>query len=241
VGGRAKIIFLHHSTGKIVWRGGVSAWFKRYNREHGTRYKIKEMDFPRRSPYGWNNYPYDYWNIWVNHAGRSKYMKEPTLEILTAEYDAIAWKHCFPVSDILEDSGRPRIDSDEKRIENYKLQYAALKEKMREFPGTAFIVWTGAALVKAATSEEKARRAKEFFDWVRDEWDEPGDNIYIWDFYRLETGGGLYLRDEYAKAPANSHPSEELAVRAAPLFCRRVIDVVEGQGDSVSVTGGEMV
>ncbi|MBN1165144.1 MAG: hypothetical protein JXB45_11240 [Candidatus Krumholzibacteriota bacterium] len=225
--GTMKIIFLHHSTGKVIWDGGVKKWFKRYNRENGTGHKIEERAFPAESPYGWNNYPFDYWNIWVKNAGGEKYKNEPTLEILTAKYDVVIFKHCFPVSDIEEDSGHPDIGSDRKSIENYILQYEALKAKMREFPGTKFLVWTGAAQVKGATGEDRARRTEKFFSWVKNEWDESGDNIFVWDFYSLEAEGGIYLRDEYARGPTNSHPGEEFARRAAPLFCERIVEILE--------------
>ena len=236
-GDEMKIAFLHHSTGKVVWDGGVTRWFEEYGREPGRKYRIDEMVFPRRSPYGWKNSPYDYWNIWVRHAGSKKFMKEPTLEILAKKYDVIVWKHCFPVSDIEPDTGTADVASEARRIENYKLQYAALKEKMREFTETAFLVWTGAALTAGATDGESARRARMFFEWVRDEWDEKGDNIYIWDFHELETDGGLYLKDEYAAGPTDSHPNDSFARRVAPLLCRRIVDVIEGRGDETTLTG----
>ena len=237
LGKYAKIIFLHHSTGEVIWNGGVAAWFGEYNINNGTNYEIVEQNFPKDSPYGWENYPYDYWNIWVNHAGERPFKDEPTLEILTQGYDVTIWKHCFPVGYIEEDIGSPEVNSSDKRIENYKLQYAALKAKMQEFPGNVFIVWTGAVQVKNETDAEHAGRAKIFFDWVKNEWDETGDNIYIWDFYNIETEGGLYLKQGYAADPYDSHPNANFAQMAAPLFCQRVVDVIEGRGDSSSITG----
>jgi len=232
-----RIIFLHHSTGQAIWDGGVPGWFERYNNENETQYGIESQEFPKDDPYGWSNYPYDYWNIWVNNAGDSPYMEEPTLEMLTRDYQVIIWKHCFPVSDIEEDTGEADVASDVKSIENYQLQYQALKEKMHEFPDIQFIVWTGAAQVKGATTKESAQRARQFFEWVRNEWDEAGDNIYIWDFYQLETEGGLYFKDQYASASDDSHPNSKFAKRIAPLFCQRIVDVVEGRGDVGSLTG----
>lgn len=246
-----KILFLHHSTGGVVWRGGVTGWFEEYNRTHGTNYEIEEQNFPGGPSYGWKNYPYDYWNIWVNHGGEDPFMGEPTLEILIKKYDMIIWKHCFPVSDIAEDVGRPEVNSEVKRIENYTLHYAALKEKMREFPQTRFLVWTGAAKVRQVSflekiislftggsmSDERAKRARVFFDWVKNEWDEPGDNIYVWDFHELETEGGLYLKSEYAGSPNDSHPNTRFAETVAPLLCQRIVDVIEGRGDSSDITG----
>lgn len=260
------IIFLHHSTGRTIWEGGVPGWFEGYNQGRDTTFVLEERAFPSRRGYGWKNYPYDYWNIWVNHAGEEMYSAkgglfdadgvkdfllrarsiargeprgEPTLEILTDQYDLIIWKHCFPVSDVRENTGNPQIDSEAKRIENYKLQYHALREKMREFPHTRFIVWTGAARTEAATSREEAERAKQFFDWVVNEWDETGDNIYLWDFRQLETEGGLYLKDEYSRSATDSHPNGEFAQRVAPLFCQRIVDVVSGKGDEGNLTGAE--
>jgi hypothetical protein len=227
-----KIIFLHHSTGQKIWDGGVKKWIKKYNKANGTNYRIEEREFPAESPYGWNNYPYDYWNIWVNNAGNQEYKKEPTLELLAPEYDVIVFKHCYPVSNVEPDTGEPAVDSPEKRIENYVLQYNALKEKLHQFPDTKFLVWTGAAQVKAKTSEEEARRAREFFEWVKNEWDEPGDNIFVWDYFDLATKNGLYLAEEYADGPRNSHPNKKFSKLAAPQFSQRIVDVIEGRADN---------
>lgn len=238
-----KIIFLHHSTGEVIKNGGrtpiryigrfikldnyVSKWFKEYNKSNNTNYIFEDRYFPKSEPYGWKNYPYDYYNIWVKNAGEKLYMDEPTLEILTKQYHLIVFKHCFPVSNIEEDIHQPDINSSEQRIENYKLQYLALKQKMQEFKNTKFLIWTGAAQVENNTTQENAQRAKAFFDWVRKEWDSPNDNIYLWDFYELETGGTLTLKPEFARDQDNSHPNPSFAKITAPKFCNRIIEVIE--------------
>lgn len=233
----AKIIFLHHSTGNCIWQGGVPEWFRKYNAQNGTNYNIIQRAFPQKSPYGWNNYPYDYWNIWVKNAGDRPFMGEPTLEILTKEYDVIVFKHCFPVFNIMKDTGNPAVNSPDKRIENYKLQYEALKKKLRQFPNNKFILWTGAVLLQNPRNSESAKLARIFFDWVRKTWDEPGDNIFLWDFYELETAGGYYLKSEYATGPADSHPNGMFSRMTAPLLGQRIVNVIEGKGDSSSITG----
>jgi len=226
----AKVVFLHHSTGGVIWNGGVSTRISQYNASHNTSYSVTATDFPKASPYGWNNYPYDYWNIWVNHAGNVAYLQEPTLEMLTQTYDVIVFKHCYPVSSIGADSGAASVSSSAKTLQNYKLQYDALKAKMHEFPDKRFIIWTGAALVQGATNADQATRAKQFADWVRTEWDEPGDNIFVWDFFNLETGGGIYLLPANAASASDSHPNSAFAAAAAPQFAQRIIDVIEGRG-----------
>jgi hypothetical protein len=237
-----KIIFLHHSTGYGVWvgktnkylyklthRGDVVKHIARHNRKNKTSHTINELIFPKKTPYGWKNYPYDYYNIWVKNAGNNAYMGEPTLEILTKEYEIIILKHCFPVSRISEDTGVPDIDSDEKRIENYKLQYNALKNKMHEFPSKKFIIWTPAVCTKNQLTEDEAKRTFQFYKWMTEEWNEKGDNIYLWDFYKYETEGGLYLDDKNAWAPDNSHPSKEFSAKASQNFSKFVIDVIENR------------
>ena len=243
------IIFLHHSTGKAIWlgntskylyifgfEGGVQKWFDNYNKGYGTNYLITERTFPGKEPYGWKNYPYDYYNIWVKNGKEEYYMNEPTLTILSTYFNVIVWKHCFPVSAIADDS-IANINSEIRSIQNYKLQYNALKKKMHEFSGTKFIVVTGAALVKNKTNLEQAEKARDFFNWVKNEWDEKDDNIFIWDLYELETDGGIYLKDRYAENDSNSHPNKKFSSAVSPLLCQRIVNVIEGRGDRSSLTG----
>ena len=257
------IIFLHHSTGRVIWNGGntpskitqlagkfstrlestlntqakLRQLFKEYNKEHNTRYSITEKIFPKTVPYGWNNFPYDYYNIWVKNEGDEPYMEEPTLEMLTRDYQIIIFKHCFPVSNILADQDSADINSDIKTLSNYKLQYEALRDKLHTFPETRFILFTGAAQVQSAITGDEAGRAKEFFKWVTEQWDLPGDNIYIWDLYSLQTEGGLYFKDEYAASPQDSHPNDEFAGNVVKLLFNRIIDVIENIGEGTHLTG----
>ena len=189
------ILYIHHSTGGVIWTGNINSkiaknasrysnklasllgakaelpsLFDKYNKTQNKNYIIREMAFPKASPYGWKNYPYDYYNIWVKNAGESSYMEEPTLEMLTKDYQVIIFKHCFPVSNIQADQDSGDINSELKTIANYKLQYNALREKLHTFPKTKFILFTGAVQVKANISEDEAKRTREFFSWVKEEW-----------------------------------------------------------------------
>jgi len=92
-------------------------------------------------------------------------------------------------------------------------------------------------VIQMENSEDKAERAREFFRWVREEWDEPGDNIYLWDLATLQTEGGLYFKDAYALSPENSHPNGEFAGMAVELLFNRIIDVVENDGKGTLLTG----
>jgi hypothetical protein len=256
------IIYLHHSTGGVIWEASKASLakrvaqkispslagvfdkkamlpllFEKHNEEHHKNYSIKEIVFPKASPYGWNNYPYDYFNIWVKNAGNEPFMGEPTLEMLTQEYQVVIFKHCFPVSNIQADQDSADINSDFKSLANYKLQYSALRNKLHEFPETIFILFTGAAQVKSAVSEDEAKRAKEFFKWVTEEWDLQGDNIHLWDLYTLETDGGLYFKDDFAVSKNDSHPNVKFAGTAVQLLFNRIVDIIENDGNGTKVTG----
>lgn len=256
------IIFLHHSTGSILWKGAspsliskavgrisekiasvispkarLPLLFEEYNKENKKNYIIKEMTFPKASPYGWNNYPYDYFNIWVRHAGEGTYLEEPTLEILSKEFQVIIFKHCFTVCNIEGENDSSDINSDIKTISNYKLQYSALRDKLHQFPHTKFILFTGASQVESNITEDQAQRAQEFFRWVTNEWDLPGDNIYLWDLFSLQTEGSLYFKDVYALSQNNSHPNSDFANKAVKLLFNRIIDIIENDGLGTLLTG----
>ncbi len=226
----AQVIFLHHSTGNVIWNGGVADAIDAYNAASGKDYHVTELAYPN-TPYPWENYPYDYWHLWVQDGGKAAEEGVPTLESFVDGYDVVVFKHCFPVSAISADTGNPDISSSARRLENYKLQYEALKNRLHQFPDTRFIVWTGAALVASASSPEMGQRSREFFTWVKNEWDEPGDNIFIWDFYELETEGGDFLKDDYSAGGGDSHPNATFAQVVAPLFAERIVEVIEGRAD----------
>jgi hypothetical protein len=256
------IIFLHHSTGEVIWFGKPPSLFKRglrkfyrklaysidrkakvvrllekYSKEQGKLYEAVDVEFPKISPYGWNNNPYDYYNIWIKHEGNQSFMEEPTLEILTKQYQVIIFKHCYPVSNIQADKDSADVNSSYRSLSNYKLQYRALRDKMHQFPDTKFILFTGAAQVKNNISEPEANRAREFFNWVTREWDIPDDNIFIWDLYNLETEGGLYFREDYASSPTDSHPNRKFASVASELLFQRIVDVIDHEGRTTKNSG----
>lgn len=253
-----KIIFLHQSTGEIIWqgseptlltrvarrispklgkivtrKGSLQKLFEDYNLNHEDKYLIEEIRFPENS----GNYPFNYYNIWVKNAGNKPYNGDPTLEMLTQDYQVIIFKHCYPVSNIKNDQDSADINSNQMTISNYKLQYLALRDKLHKFPSTKFVLFTGAVQVEANITEEEAIRAREFFNWVRNEWDQPGDNIYLWDLNSLQTKGGLYLKEEYATSSNNSHPNEHFARKAVDLLFNRIIDIIENEGEGTQLTG----
>jgi len=243
-----KAIFLHHSTGAGVWSGGngssVPDLLDAYNTENGTAYEIVERSFPTGS-YPWDNYPYDYWNIWINGNCSETELSTQCLENICNEYDLVIFKHCFPGAAIQADNGEPDVTSDTKTTGNYKAQYRALRTLMDGFSETKFMVWTLVPLHRLATNADEASRAKAFVDWVNKDWlNEAGKshpNIFIFDFFahvaeqstEPENGQTYCLKYDYegSHTGSDSHPNDLANAVMAPVFIQAVTDVFE-QGNT---------
>lgn len=238
-----EVIFLHHSTGSgVYYQGEVSNWISDYNTDNGTAYRITARPYPNE-PYDWENYPYDYWNLWVNGACDSGQSGIACLDTLMNTYNVIIYKHCFPGAAVQPDTGSPDIRSSRKSLENYKLQYRALRSMMAGYPDTKFIVWTLAPLHRDATNPDEALRAKAFVDWVRDDFlrenGEVPSNIFVFDFWGIvaesdespENGAVNCLKYDYEKShsDSDSHPNEAANRVAGPLLAKFIVDVIEGR------------
>lgn len=241
--GNERILFLHHSTGGAVYsEGDVADWFETYNTTNGTHYDMGERAYPN-SPYPWNNYPYDYWNLWVNGACDDAQSGIACMTSMARDYDVIIFKHCYPGAAVQDDTGSPDIASSRKSLENYKLQYRALRSLMDSYGDTQFIVWTLAPLHRLSTSTGAATNARTFVDWVRDEWlSEDGrahPNIAIFDFwgYAAEEDPAPAagqsptntLKYDYEKSHSgsDSHPNSAANETIGPLFAQFIVDTIE--------------
>lgn len=234
-----KVIYLHHSTGQNIWDGGIPEQVEQYNTDHGTNIEISQQAYPYE-PHPWENNPYEYWNLWVNHTGDDRYEEQPTLDQITADFDVVVWKNCFISAGMVPDDGNPDVSSQEKTPANYTLQFNALKEAMNKHQDTTFVVWTIPPKTAGDTTDEAAKLTNEFVDWMRTEWDTPGDNVYLWDYHALAMEGsedGVHPKPGYSVAEQDSHPSEETAKRTAPKFVNRLGDVMSGKGDTGPITG----
>ena len=238
---REKIVFLHHSTGNNVYHDGrVPAWFSKYNKANRTSFQITARDYPD-SPYPWENYPFDYWNLWVNGACNSNNANIECMNTLTKKYDVIIYKHCFPVSHIEPDKGSPALNSKIKSLENYKTQYRALRDLMESYPNNLFILWTLPPLHRLATTPDHAKRANQFVDWVKHEFlsedGKPHQNIFIFDFWGIVAEGDPNprrgrlncLKYDFEKDHNNddSHPNKAANELAGPLFSNVILKSIK--------------
>lgn len=234
-GDGVKALYLHHSTGASIWAGGLQQSVETARSRGESFVRIVEWAYPK-APYAWSNDPYDYWSLWVKHRGGRGWLGQATLEMLARDWDVIVVKHCFTASRMEPDPTGAAAEPARRTPANYRRQLTELKAVMREFGDTTFLVWTPPPLLAAATTPVAAALTEEYAAWLRDVWDEPGDNIHLWDFRAIAAVEG-YLRPEYAAGPGDCHPNAELAGLAAPMFARRLVDVVAGRGDDTPRTG----
>ena len=212
-----RIHFLHHSTGRnLINEGGVYDLFDKYNQQHSTTFQFSDE---WSTPSG--NYPYDYY---------IDTFSPERLKNCTDTCDVIIFKHCFPGSDILEDRGNPDINSSRQSLENYKVQYRALRDRFDEYPDTKFLIMTIPPRHRnhREAIPEQAARANEFARWVMGEFlieNGPHYNIEVFDFRSLLTDSIGYLKYEYEKDhnSTDCHPNKLANETIGPLFFNAII------------------
>ena len=170
-GSNVSMIFLYQNIGEIIWDAGGEQWFDNYNNTNDVNYTLNGCIYPT-SDYSCDNYPYDYWNLWIHNEGIDN---QHTLQYFSTNYDIIILKHGYLVALIQDDEETPNVASSVKTVANYQLQFNALKERLHAFPDNRFIIWTGAAVLETNTTLIQAQRAQTFFNWVKNSWDETGE------------------------------------------------------------------
>jgi len=169
----------------------------------------------------------------INRRLREK--TEPRFTDLVAEYDVVIMKHCFPSSDILEDTGKADPASTRQSLENYKAIYRLLRNKFDEHPNTLFIIWTLPPRHRLfepseGSKDANAARATEFSNWLKGGFPKEGGihpNIYIWDFRSLiKDPNTNFLKYEYESDhnSADSHPNKLANNATGPGLAQFIVD-----------------
>lgn len=244
-GGAHKVVFVHHSTGEHIWGGGAEDAYKALRPDD----TITEQLYPSAAYGEWENKPQNYQHLWFGMpdatasdlANRHAEGQESFAQLL-AKGDVLVFKHCFDGDAMFPSSTEGAFG---QTLEKYKASYEVLKTELRKKTDNIFLVWTVAPLSPSERAHFQAadnvQISLDFRNWVLNEWDEPGDNIFVFDYRLLATRGELsYLAESDAVDPNNedSHPSDDLSKVIAPCFARRLADVVNGNGDTTSRTGG---
>jgi len=134
------------------------------------------------------------------------------------QYDVIAFKSCFPVSD---------IQSDDQLVE-YRFYYLSIRDRMDQYPNKVFIVVTSPPQVAAYTEPEAAARARAFADWLAsDEYLRGHPNVFTFDLFDLLADPSTNtLRADYQADEDDAHPNELANQTIGPLFANSVHQAV---------------
>jgi hypothetical protein len=172
-----------------------------------------------------------------NISYRLRMKREPTFSELTSHYNVIIMKHCFPASDVLEDTGKVDPSSPRQSLENYKTIYRLLRDRFDISPGMLFIAWTLPPRHRLCeppqgNKEGNAARATDFSNWLKGEFIEEGGphpNIYVWDFRGIVTDPNTnFLKYDYERDHDNpdSHPNELANNEVGPMFAQFIVDTI---------------
>jgi hypothetical protein len=211
----SRIIFLHHSTGaNLIEQGGVRQRLTDMGYEfydHG--YNDDGLTLADGTPTGRdfdvpgdNTDPDGFADIFAQP------LRDPPDNTFShlMQYDVIAFKSCFPVSN---------IDSDEQLAE-YESYYVSIRSRMDQHLDKVFIVVTPPPEVPAYTDPQAAARARAFANWLAsDEYLSGHPNVFTFDFFDLLADPTANtLRADYQTDEYDAHPNELANRTIGPIF-----------------------
>lgn len=213
-----RILFMHHSTGANLVRGGAvregltamgyEFWDHGYNDEglFDARGRATRLSFDvpddNTNPDGW----------------AAVFAQEPTSPSENAfshmlEYDVILFKSCFPASNI----------TDDEMLANYTLWYAGIRSAIDLHPETLFILFTPPPLVPNDTEPANAARAIQWAAYLSsDAYTGGRANLAVFDFFTLLADERGFLRQEYRVDAWDSHPNERANQTIGPYLVQFV-------------------
>jgi len=226
------VIFLHHSTGRnLIRQGGVrellaEAGFQFWDHDYNWEGLIR----PDGARAG---YSYVIPDDNTDPDGLARLFAQPVYSWPLngfsglMQHEVIAFKSCFPASDITTD----------EQLEQYKNWYLEMREVMNHHPDHIFIVVTPPPLNPAAATPEAAARAHTFAEWLQsDDFLMGHPNVFTFDFFGhlaesdpSAAGFGM-LRADYREG-ADSHPNELANQTIGPPFADFIGEAVQTYRD----------
>lgn len=223
------IVFLHHSVGKnLIQQGAVRERFSQAGYEfwdHGYNFSTGLV----RPGGNRTGYSYVIPDDNTDPDGLAKVFEQRVYAVpLNAfsgllQHDVIAFKSCFPVSDIRSD----------EQLEEYKAHYLRIRKVVDAHPDRIFIVVTQPPLNPAATDPGGAVRARALANWLTSgEFLNGHPNLFAFDFFGYLAEGDPaasdfnMLRAEYREG-GDSHPNELANQEVAPIFIDFILNAIE--------------
>jgi len=227
------VIFLHHSTGGLlIEQGGVrdkfsAAGFSFW--DHGYDWeKLRGPDGVRKK------YSYSIPNDNTDPDGLAGTFAQPAYGLPwnafsgLLQHEVIAFKSCFPVSNI----------SSDQQLSGYKSYYLSMRNVMDRHPDKLFVVVTQPPLNPVETDAQAATRARAFANWLKsDEYLSGHSNVVTFDLfgYLAEDNPALpdynMLRAAFREG-TDSHPNQIANQKIGPLFADFIISAAKSYSAS---------
>ena len=213
-----RIIWLHHSCGQnLIEQGRVREGLTTLGCEfydHG--YNEEGLRLADGSYAGYN---YDIPGDNTDPDGLAQLFGQPLHDqpdnafSQLMQYDVIAFKSCFPTSN---------IGSDEQLAE-YQSYYRAIRDRIAQHPDKLFITVTQPPQVPGASDPEEATRARALANWLQSSDYLAGlPNLVTFDFFGQLAGNDNFLRPEYRMDDYDAHPNERANQVIGPRFVQFV-------------------
>jgi hypothetical protein len=209
-----RILFLHHSTGhNLIEEGGVREGLSDLGYEfydHGYN-----GDGLRLADGTWTGENFDVPGDNTDPDGLAEIFSQPlhsppdnTFSHLM-QYDVIAFKSCFPASNI----------SDDAQLAAYQSYYLTIRDRADQYPEKLFVVFTPPPQVPNNTHPQEAQRARAFADWLAsDEYLSGHPNLVTFNFFALLAGDDHTLRSEYRVDAWDAHPNNLANQTVGPIL-----------------------
>jgi hypothetical protein len=219
-----RIIFLHHSCGHdLIEHGGVREGLTALGYEfydHGYN-----DDGLRLADGSYTGTDFDVPGDNTDPDGIAEIFAQPlhdppdnTFSHLMG-YDVIAFKSCYPTSNIWGD----------EHLAELKSYYLAVRDRMDQYPDKIFIVVTQPPQVPGASDLEEAVRARALADWLKsDEFLAAHPNVFTFDFFGYLAGEDNFLRADYRFDDYDGHPNERANQEIGPLFVEFIDGAIRG-------------
>lgn len=215
-----QLLFIHHSVGQNWLKEGAL-------KDSLENLGIGVHSATYGSDIGQNTDMCDWVSKFDNHYDKMlKYDMAP--DILypgDMENSIIMFKPCFPNSDVVSEGTSPGNPSaKEQTVWNYKAVFENISDLFAGSPQELFIYVTAPPLVRGETTLENAARAREFNNWVKNEFVDEyrkrsgKDNFYVFDLFDVLADSGNCLSQEYMRSETNSHPNAAGSREATARF-----------------------
>ena len=221
-----RIIFLHHSCGQnLIAQGGVRPGLTALGYEfydHG--YNEEGLRLADGSYTGTNfAVPDDNTDPDGFAAIFAQPLHDPPDNTFShlMQYDVVAFKSCFPASNV----------GDDAQLAAYQSYYRSIRDRMDQYPDKLFIIVTQPPQVPANSDPEEAARARAFANWLQSgEYLSGHPNVFVFDFFGLLAGADNFLRPEYRMDEYDAHPNERANREIGPRFVSFIDQAIRSAG-----------